>query len=329
MSNIKDVLKKLNKDRADEDKIKISTDVPDNFFKREVINTGSPYLNYKINKATGKGGIVRGSYNMFIGQEGSAKTSIALIATAKCQQELGKYVVYFDGESSVNDSYLDRFKVDRSLFICYKGRNLEEMLDTAQQMSLADDVGMIVIDSIPIFVSTVVEEKTTEEYNMAVEARKYTARMPIIEGNCARRDIALLGLTFYTLNPGVIAGDPRVIKRGAWQNLMSNLSLEFTKKALIFDTNKKLIGHIISVKMKKSKLGSYDKTAAFELNFYYEYGFNEIDEYVSIFIEEGIIKQGGAWFTLPNNEKLNGKKKVVTFFKDNPEYFEELKSELI
>jgi RecA/RadA recombinase len=323
--SVLDVLKRLNKDKAEEDKIKVASDQPKGYFERKVISTGSPYLDYRINKEIGKGGIVKGSYNMFVGGEGAGKSSIALLAAAQEQKATGKYVVYWDAEGTVSDSYIDRMGVDKSLFIHKGGRNLEEMLDTIQELSLSTDVGMIILDSIPIFVSTVVEGKSAEDNTMSIEARKFTARMPIIEGNCRSRDIALVGLTFYTLNPGAM-GDPRILKRGEWQTKMSNLSLEYTKKDLIKNEDKNPIGHTIDVRIKKSKLQAFDAKDAFQINFYYDYGFDKYDEYTSILIEEGIVKQGGAWFTFPNENseeiKQNGKSKVIAYLKENPATFD-------
>ena len=320
---VKDVLKKLNKDKSEEDKIKVSSDYPEDYFVRNVVSTGSPYLDYKINRNIGRGGLVKGSFNMLIGGEGSGKTSLALLAAANVQRE-GKYVVYYDGEASLNESYLSRMGINRDLLIYEKGRNLEKMLDTIEAFSTAEDVGMIIIDSIPIFVSSVVEEKTAEDNHMAVEARKFTARMGLIEGYCSKRNICLCGLTFYNMNPGSM-GDPRQLKRGEWQKYMSNLTLELTKKELIRDLDKNPIGHTLDVRVKKSKLQEYDAKDVFQINFYYDYGFNKFDEYASIFIEESIIKQGGAWFTFVTSQgeevKLNGKVKVVEYLKENEEEF--------
>lgn len=325
--DVLDVLKKLNKDKAEEDKIKIASSYSDEYFIRKTISTGSPYLDYRIKREVGKGGLVKGSFNLLIGGEGSGKTSIALLAAANEQKETGKYVVFYDGEGSMNDSYLDRFGVNKDLLIYHKGRNLEDMLDYIEAMSTADNVGMIIIDSIPIFVSSVVEEKSAEDNTIGIEAKKFTARMAIIEGNCSRRNICLTALTFYTLNPGSM-GDPRVLKRGEWQKYMSNLTLEFTKKDLIKDENGHPIGHVIDVRTKKSKLQEYDAKDAFQLNFYYQYGFNKYDEFASIFIEEGVIKQSGAWFSFADENgvevKLNGKSKVITHLKENETHFQNL-----
>lgn len=327
--SIKDILTKLNKKKSEEDKIKVADKQDAGFFKREVISTGSPYLDYRINNKPGAGGFVKGAFNLLIAGEGTGKTSIALMACANEQKLRGKYAVYYDGEASITESYLDRFSIDRSKFIYHKGRNLEDMLDDVEEMSKADDVGIIVLDSIPIFVSSVVEAKSASDNNMAVEARKWTARMSIIEGNCNRRGIAIVGISFYTMDPGAM-GDPRTLKRGVWQKLMSNLTLEMTKKDVIKDENKSPIGHVIDVRTKKSKLQEYDAKDAFQINFYYADGFNKYDEYTQVFIEEGLVLQGGPYYSFADKDgvevKLQGKTNLINHFKENEEDFQLLLS---
>ncbi|MCO6500283.1 MAG: hypothetical protein J5I47_07905 [Vicingus serpentipes] len=315
----KDVLKKLNKDVAIEDQFKIASELPDDYFITEYISTGNPYMDYKIN-----GGFPLGRFVLLAGGEGSAKTSIAL-KTGSNIQKRGKFLVYFDGEGTVDESYLTRFNIDKSLLIHHKGTNLEFMLDSAEELSKADDVGMIVIDSIPSFVSTVLEEKSASDNSMAVEARKYNARMPIIYGNCIRRDIILVGITFYKLDPKAL-GDPRKLPRGEWQKYMSSLTLEFSKKEknIMYDNSGELVGVSLDVWVKKSKQHKADAKKPFKINFYYDFGYDVFDDYAELFEELGLISKSGSWYTLPDGEKVQGIPKVAEYLELNPEITEKL-----
>ena len=322
MPNLKSVLNKLNKSRKEEDKIKFASEQPEDYFIRKTTSTGSPVLD----GVTG-GGYAKGAFNLIVADGGTGKSSLALKAIKEEYDETGRIGVYYDGEGTLDESYMERMGVTKDMLVYIKDRNLEDMLDTVEAFSTAEEVGVIVLDSIPIFVSSVVENKSAADNNMAVEARKYTARMPIIEGNCTRRDITLIGLTSYKLDPGAM-GDPRKLPRGQWQYTMANLILELTKKDILKNSNGHEIGHALDCRIKKSKLASYNKSTAFRVNFYYDYGFNKYDEYTTIFISESIIKQGGAWFTFANADgeeiKLNGKNAVITYLKENEDTFNAL-----
>ena len=324
MADLKSVFRKLNKGKKEEDVSRLVSDQEEDYYKKTTTPTGSPFLDMIT-----RGGYTRGGYNSIIADGGTGKTSAALMAIREDQKETGKYAVYFDGEGTLDDSYIERMGVDVNRLVIERGRNLEDMLDKAEAYSTADDVGIIIIDSIPIFVASSVENKSAGENSMAAEARRFTQRMPIIEANCLARNTTIIGLTSFKKDPGAM-GDPRYLSRGNWQLTMGNLMISFTKKAIIKDTNKEEIGHKLDVRIFKSKLTSYDKKRVYEVNFYYDKGFDAYDEYTEVMISEEIIIRGGAWYTFPNRDgeaiKLNGKELVIEYMKDNPEDFEYLKN---
>ncbi len=326
MASIEETLKKLNKNKREEDKAVILGETK---LIRTTTSTGSPYLDY----LTG-GGFMNGGFNLEIASGGVGKSTIALLACKDTIQRRKKMAVYFDGEKTLNDSYFERTGLsaeDREMFIHRTGRNLEEMLDEAELFSQSEDVGIIIFDSIPIFVASSVEAKSAGENTIGNEAKRFTARMPIIEGYAGKRDICLLALTSYKLNPGAM-GDPRVLPRGEWQKTMSNTTLDMIKKSILYDEDKNIIGHTIDVRIQKSKNSSYDKSVAYSINFYNEGGFNQVDEYARLFLETGISEQRGAWIFYASKDgeelKANGYSKFVECLKEDTETFEFLKDVL-
>lgn len=318
MATLKEVLNRLNKDVAKADQFRISSDIPKEEFNVEFSSFGSPWLDYIA------GGIGLGRMTLFVGWEGSGKTTYALLAAAAMQRQLGKYVVYFDGEYTIDNSYMDRTNINRDLFIYRKGSNLEEMLDEVEEFSKSEDIGMIVIDSIKSFTSKVVEEKSAEQDTIGVEAKKLNARMGVINGNTSRRNIALLVLNQLRVNPGQMFGNPETKPGGHWQDFFPSLELHFTKKGLIHDNSGAVIGHTTDVRIKKSKYRGYDPKTTYPSTLYYSYGFNPYDEYAEMFVAKGIIEKKGAWFKFPNGEKAQGINKVAQFLEDNPSYLNEL-----
>ena len=314
---------KLNKGKREQDNYSLLKD-------KEVIrtrtSTGSPYLDYI------SGGFMNGGYNCIVAKGGSGKSSISLLACKDTIDRRGKVAVYFDGEGTLDDSYFSRMGINKDKFIHIRHRNLERMLDEAEAFAQADEVGIIVFDSIPIFKSTVVQEKSASDYTIGIEAQRWGTRMTLIEGYAVARDICLLGLQHYKKDPGVMMGDNRTLSRGEWQGTMMNTFIDLTKKKMIFDENKNLIGHTLDVRIRKSKGSSYDPTEVFNVNFYNEGGFNQIDEYARVFIETEIVKQGGAWIKFPNADaeeiSVNGTDKFIEHLKNNPEDFEFLKQQL-
>jgi recombination protein RecA len=323
MGGINDVLKKLNKSRDEGDKIALLKNMPEDFLEKGFISTSSPYLDYRCK------GHSRTGMSLITGWESVAKSSLLLCAIKEAQNKFpDKTPVVFDGEGSINANYMTRMGVDMGNLIIIKEKRLETVLDQAEAFSKADDVSLIGFDSVKSFYSSIDEQKTAEEYSIGGTAKRWNTRMPIISSNCYRRGIPIILIHQWRKDPGAMYGDGKVLSGGLWIKYMPDFHVDITKKDLIRDERKNVIGHVMGVRIKKSKHTAYDPKDLFELNFYYDYGFNEVDEYASIFIEEGFIEQKGGWFYFDNGEKVQGKSSVIAFLKDNIEYFEVLKTRL-
>ena len=321
--DLKEILAKLNKGRDKVDQYTLASEKPADFYKTKVISTGSPYMDFKISQNIEKGGVPIGRFILIIGGESSGKTSLSLKTAANLQKESGKHIVIFDGEGTIDDSYFERFGIDKTKLIHHRGKNLEEFLDAAELLSKSDEVCAIIIDSLPAFFSTAVELKSAEDNTIGIEAKKFNARMPIIYGNCNNRNITMLVLNYYKMNPGAMGADPRTLSRGEWQRYYSSLTIELGKGDLIKEDGK-IVGHKLRFRIKKSKVDAYDSKAPYEVNFYYDRGFDVVADYTDIMIEICVIRKSGAWFYLPSEEKFQGRDKTIQFLKDNPEYLEKL-----
>lgn len=319
MATLEETLKKLNKDKKEQDKISLLGD-------KEVIrtrtSTGSPYIDYL------SGGYMNGGYNCIVAKGGSGKSSMSLLSCLDVISK-GKIAVYFDGEGTLDDSYFKRMGINKHNFILRKGRNLEKMLDEAEAFAQTDGVGIIVFDSIPIFKSTVIQEKSASDYTMGIEANRWGTRMTLIEGYAIARDICLLGLQHWKKDPSILMGDNRVLSRGEWQGTMMNTFIDLTKKKILFDDDKNVIGHVLDIRIRKSKGSSYDATQVYSTNFYNEGGFNQLEEFARLFVETEFVKVGGAWITFAdkNGEEktLQGRDAFIEHLKNNQEDFDNLK----
>lgn len=324
---LEETLKKLNRGKAEEDQVKKVSEIET--LNLEFSSSGSAYLDYYMNYKV----VPIGAMTLLTGYEGSGKSSLALIKGKELQDKFPtKTVVILDGEQTITDSHIERFNLEKSRLIVYRDSVLENMLDTAEAFSQSEEVCGIIVDSIKAFFSIAVEAKSAEEFSIGVEAKKLGTRFPIINANCARRGIALIVLNQWRENPGVMHGETKVLPGGNWLKYMPFTHLDFTKKDLLRDKEGNVIGHRLDVRIRKSKAGAFDKKDVVTLNFYYEGGFNIVDEYSQIFCEEGIVKQGGAWITFPNKDgeevKVNGLTKFIEYLKENKGNFEFLKSQL-
>lgn len=328
MASLDEILKKLNKGKAEQDQVKKVSEIET--LNLDFSSSGSAYLDYYMDNKV----VPLGAMTLLTGWEGSGKSSIALIKAKNLQTKFPtKTVVVLDGEQTITDSHIERFGLDKDRLIVYKDSVLENMLDTAEAFSQSEDVCGIIIDSVKAFYSVAIEAKSAEDFSIGVEAKKIGTRFPIINANCARRGIAFIVLNQWRENPGVMHGDTKVLPGGQFNKYMPFTHLDFTKKELIRNEQKQVIGHKLDVRIRKSKAGAFDKKEVITLNFYYDGGFNIVDEYAQIFCEEGLGKVGGAgWISFPDRngeeKKVQGTDKFAEYLKNNPEDFEFLKQQL-
>jgi recombination protein RecA len=86
--------------------------------------------------------------------------------------------------------------------------------------------------------------------------------------------------------------------------------------------NKDVVAHSIYCKVEESSLGVAGRSAKFTID--YKKGIINIhDQITELAINTGLIKGSGAWYEY-NGKRMNGKKQVSQFIKDNPEIAEEL-----
>ena len=87
-------------------------------------------------------------------------------------------------------------------------------------------------------------------------------------------------------------------------------------------------------KVSKSKVSIPQRTGEWDV-YLDEGGFvpqGYIDNFKTLVLESiayGVVEQAGAWFKYGDVFKLQGASNVVTFFRDNPEYFEEVKEKTL
>lgn len=125
----------------------------------------NPTMLYPLDYAMG-GGFPRGKYSVIWGPESSGKTNIALKAMAENQiQEPTKKCVFLDVEHSFDEKWAKMLGVDTSpeRLAVIQPHYAEQAVDILQMMLAAEDVGLILFDSVGAMVTTNEEESTASK----------------------------------------------------------------------------------------------------------------------------------------------------------------------
>lgn len=144
MASIKDVAKKLSKTYED-DTLAIKADITPTYERMPTKAFGLDYPLY--------GGLVYGRIHTFAGLYHSGKTTAACVAMAAYQRaHPDQTCVYVDVEHSLDlkfESRMTGLQLDKMIYFNPKTLTGEQILDAILDFEKSDDVGMIVLDSIP------------------------------------------------------------------------------------------------------------------------------------------------------------------------------------
>lgn len=144
MASIKEIVKKLNKEFED-DTLAIKADVSPNYKRMPTDAFGLDYPLY--------GGLVYGRIHTFAGLFHSGKTSAACLCMSAYQRTHPEQTcVYVDVEHSLDLKFQSRMtglQLDKMVYFNPKTLTGEQILDAILDFQKSDDVGMIVLDSIP------------------------------------------------------------------------------------------------------------------------------------------------------------------------------------
>lgn len=331
--SLKETLKTLNKLVEEDNLFDLASNKDRESFDVKFISTGSPFMDSKVR------GIGLGRMTLITGRKGSGKSSLACIFTKQYQLQCpDKIVVYMDGERTIDNSALDRFEIERDKFLHIKESNLEIALEMMEQLARTDGVGMIIIDSVKSFVSSVVENKSAFEETIGIEAKKWGARMSVISPLCERLDIPLIVLNQIRLNPGQMFGNPETIPGGMWQEHYPSLHIHVSKpsKGILVDHTGEALGITMKVVIKKTKYDMVNESDSFEVNLYTGKtlkdgtlirtgGFRLSDEWFDLLVDADIISsKAGGNYTFPNGSKIKGSSNAKAILDDNPEFLNEL-----
>lgn len=144
MPSIKEIAKKLSRQYEDET-LAIKADITPTY---ERMPTGAFGLDYPL-----YGGLVYGRIHTFAGLFHSGKTTAACLAMAAYQRKHpDQTCVYVDVEHSLDlkfESKMTGLQLDKMIYFNPKTLTGEQILDAILDFEKTDDVGMIVLDSIP------------------------------------------------------------------------------------------------------------------------------------------------------------------------------------
>lgn len=310
MANIKEIAAKLRKEYKDDNLIITSDIKPD--YQRLATNAFG--LDYILG-----GGLVLGRLYEFSGLFHSGKTGAACVVLAAYQRAFpDKMCVFVDAEHTLDLKFWARMTgldLSRLYYVNPNGQSGQAVLDLIEELQQADDIGAIVLDSLPALIpSVVLESDLTEDKGMRATMAKplYPFCAKMAEMVAQKNNIFIMinqvrdggktftGVQLYKEPCGMAPNFySSVIVRFGTRKFTLEDNMDYYKQGK--DPGEGADGFRLLFKVMKNKCGSCARGGGF-LTFRYGTGLDWINDLLEIALGFGFIQKNGAYCTLVNLE---------------------------
>ena len=277
----------------------------------EWIPTGSRWLDSIICK--GKlAGIPVGKISEIAGLEATGKSFMAAQVAGNAQK-MGIDVVYFDSESALDPSFLERAGCDLERLMYVQAESVEFVLETIEELLGTGNKWLFIWDSLALTPSiSDVEGDFNPQSSMAVKPRILSKGMakltiPIADANATLLVLNQLKTNMAARTPAELMTTPYFTPGGKAMSYAYSLRVWLTarkaKASFIVDENGYRIGSEVKVKLEKSRFGTAGRTCNFKILWGDEsIGVQDEESWFDAIQVSERLLQSGAWFTLVQND---------------------------
>lgn len=215
---------------------------------------------FELDYALG-GGFPCGRYSIVYGKESSNKTNICLKAVAAAQALPApcNKVIWVNIEQTFDPVWAAKLGVKVSELVVVNAGYGEEAVDLFDALVRAEDVALIVVDSLAALIASREIAQSVENYDVATSAiliKRMLNKLMIAFCEEQRRDhqpcVLFINQTRYNL--AVKFGDPEIMPGGNALRFLSSLSVRTSAKNVIHKPTSTLVFKETHVIVKKSKV---------------------------------------------------------------------------
>jgi recombination protein RecA len=307
---------------------------------REIISTGSLTLDLAMRT----GGWVRGRTHEIVGPPSACKTTLCILTAAEHQKATGKAVGWIDMEQSFDFEWAGSLGLDTSeeMFTHIYPDDAEDVSDMNKIMAQSDLYGLIVIDSIGGMESRKAFEKDAEESTMGRNAQVITRMVKQAASLARAKNITVIYVNQLRANLSYAGQDQPSGPRALQYNTTFSVRLA-RKGGSATDTTRKVkdgdvedeVGRLFVAKVTRSRVSPSGRQAEFWLfnqatSEYGLIGIDKADEAVALGVRMGVVKQSGAFYTLPGDDKsIQGRAKLLAEVRKRPELMDTIRAEAL
>ena len=274
------------------------------------IPTGSRWLDSIICRGR-LAGIPVGKVTEIAGLEATGKSYMAAQVAANAQK-MGIDVVYFDSESAIDPTFLERAGCDVNTILYVQAQSVEFVLETIEELLGSNENRMLFIwDSLALTPAiSDVEGDFNPLSSMAVKARilaKGMSKLTVPIANSQSTFLVLNQLkSNITRSPSEALTTPYMTPGGKAMIYAYSLRVWLTgrkaKASFITDEKGFRIGSEVKVKLEKSRFGTQGRQCNFKILWGDEIGVQDEESWLEAIKSSDNVVQSGAWYQLVHED---------------------------
>jgi len=280
---------------------------------KEWIPTGSRWLDSITCKGK-MGGIPVGKVTEIAGLSSVGKSYLAVQVAVQAQKQ-GKFVVYYDAESAIDPQFLKDAGIDMNKnFLYVQAVSVEKVLKGIEGMiNQYGDVQQLVFiwDSIAATsAETDLEGDFNPQSSMAVKPRIFSKAFPKLTGPLANGQHTLILVNQLKTN---IPKNYTEALTTPWK-APGGLAIEYacslriwltgrkSKASFVYDETGRRVGSEVKAKIKKSRFGTQDRMAVFQIRWGDNVGIMDEESWLEVIKLSSSYRVGGGWCYLTTED---------------------------
>ena len=272
---------------------------------KDFISTGSSMLDLAISNKP-NGGIAVGRITEINGLESSGKSLLGAHILAETQKK-GGVAVYIDTETSVSQEFMQVIGIDMNKMLYLHLETVEDIFEAIEEIvtkvreSDKDRLVTILVDSLAAATTKVEMEADFDKDGWATaKAIVISKAMRKITQMIGRQKVALVFTNQLRQKLGVMFGDPWTTSGGKALPFHASTRIRLKNMGQIKDTGKNVLGMKCRAQIVKNRLGPPLRHADYDM--YFDRGIDNYGAWLGVLKEHKLVKVGGAWYTLTDED---------------------------
>tara|TARA_R110000824_G_scaffold81680_4_gene205201 strand:- start:9604 stop:10662 length:1059 start_codon:yes stop_codon:yes gene_type:complete len=273
---------------------------------KEWIATGSRWLDSIV--CRGKlAGIPVGKVVEIAGLEASGKSYMAAQVAANAQK-MGIDVIYFDSESAIDPTFLEKAGCDLDRLLYVQAQSVEFVLETIEDLLGSNESQMLFIwDSLALTPAiSDLDGDFNPQSSMAVKARilaKGMSKLTVPIANTQSTFLVLNQLkTNITRSPSQALVEPYMTPGGKAMHYAYSLRVWLTgrksKASFVTDQHGFRVGSEVKATLKKSRFGTQGRQCTFKILWGDEIGIQDEESWFEAIKASQYVSSSGSWYTM-------------------------------